>query len=100
MQLGQHGDGCMCGGMGVVPPPDHLYRDRRSVSQRPEDDAVAPVLGRSAFGGDPDATVGGDDREPVIDVARFPGSRDDAEARQMPGVKVGYGTDLHTGRQQ
>jgi len=28
-----------------------------------------------------------------------PGSRDDAGARQMTGVKVGYGTDLHLGRQ-
>ena len=30
--------------------------------------------------------------------APVPGSRDDAEARQMTGVKVGYGTDLHLGR--
>jgi hypothetical protein len=57
--------------MRVVAPPDHLYGDRRSVSQRPEDDTVAPVLGRGPFGSDPDAAVGGNDREPVVDVTRF-----------------------------
>lgn len=50
-------------------PPDHPYRDRRCVAQRPEDNTVAPVLGRGAFGGDADAAPGRDDREPVIDVA-------------------------------
>ena len=59
-------------------PPDHLYRDGRGVSQRPEDDTVAPVLGCGPFGGDPDAAAGGNDREPVVDVAgledvRLPG---------------------------
>jgi hypothetical protein len=56
--------------MGVVPPPDHLHTDQRGVTQRPEDDAVPPVLGRRAFGRDPHAAAGRDDREPVIDVAR------------------------------
>jgi hypothetical protein len=55
--------------MRVVPPPDHLHGDRRSVPQRPEGHAVPPVLGGGALGGDPDATAGCDDREPVIDIA-------------------------------
>ncbi len=59
-------------------PPDHLYRDWRGISQRPEDDTVAPVLGCGPFGSDPDAAAGGNDGEPVVDVAgledvRLPG---------------------------
>jgi hypothetical protein len=69
VQLGQHGDGVMGGRMRVVAPPDHPNGDRRGVSQRPEDNAVAPVLGRRAFWGDADAAAGRDDREPVVDVA-------------------------------
>jgi hypothetical protein len=42
----------------IVPPPDHLHGDRRGVLQPPEDDTVAPVLRRGAFGGDPDAAAG------------------------------------------
>src|SRR5690349_5360789 len=57
--------------MRVVAPPDHPYRDLRGVLQGPEDNAVAPVLGRGAFGGDADAAAGRDDREPVVDVAGF-----------------------------
>ena len=45
------------GGMRIVPPPDHLHGDWRGVSQLPEDDAVAPVLGRGAFRSDADAAV-------------------------------------------
>ena len=56
-------------------PPDHLYRDGRGVSQRPEDDTVAPVLGRGSFRSDPDAAAGGNDREPVVDVARLEDAR-------------------------
>jgi hypothetical protein len=44
--------------MRIVAPPDHLHGDRRGVAQRPEDDAVAPVLGRGAFRGDADAATG------------------------------------------
>jgi hypothetical protein len=55
----------------VIPPPDHLDGDWRGVSQRPEDDAIAPVLGRGAFGSDTDAAAGCDDREPVVDIARL-----------------------------
>jgi hypothetical protein len=78
--------------MRVVAPPDHLDGDGRSVSQRPEDDTVAPVLGRGPFGSDPDAAAGGNDREPVVDVTRFedvrlPGGRPQVRARG-PGAPV------------
>jgi hypothetical protein len=52
--------------MWIVVPPDHLHSDRRGVPQRPEDDAVAPVLGRGALGGDADPATGRDDREPLL----------------------------------
>src|SRR5262249_877608 len=72
VQLGQQGDGGVRGRMWVVAPPDHLHGDRRGVAQRPEDDAVTPVLGRGAFRGDADAATGRDDREPVVNVASVP----------------------------
>jgi uncharacterized protein (TIGR03086 family) len=37
--------------MRFVAPPDHLHGDRRGVSQRPEDHAVAAVLDGGAFRG-------------------------------------------------
>ena len=75
VELGQQRDRRVSRGMRVVPPPDHVHRDRRGVPHRPEDDAVAPVLGRGSLGGDPDDAAGRDDREPVVDVARFPDLR-------------------------
>jgi hypothetical protein len=71
VQLGQQGDGSVRRRVRVVPPPDHLDGDRRGVPQQPEDDALTPVLGGGALGSDPDAVACCDDREPVIDVARF-----------------------------
>lgn len=65
----------MRGGMRVVAPPDHLDGDRRGVSQPPEDDTVAPVLGRGSLGSDPDAAAGGNDGEPVVDIARVEDAR-------------------------
>jgi MFS family permease len=75
VELGQQGDRRVGRGMRVVPPPDHVDGDRRSVPHRPEDDAVAPVLGGGALGGDPDAAAGGNDREPVVDIAGVPDLR-------------------------
>ena len=75
VELGQQGDRRVGRGMRVVPPPDHVDGDRRGVPHRPEDDAVAPVLGGGALRGDPDAAAGGDDREPVVDIARVPDLR-------------------------
>jgi predicted MFS family arabinose efflux permease len=75
VQLGQQGDGRMRRGMRVVAPPDHVHRDGRGVPHRPEDDALAPVLGRGSLGGDPDAAARRDDVEPVVDVPRFPDVR-------------------------
>src|SRR5919109_4724738 len=73
-------------GMRVVAPPDHLHGDWRGVPQGPEDNTVAPVLGRGAFGGDADAAASCDDREPVVDVARF---ADAGPAGRRPQVRGG-----------
>ena len=53
-----------------MPAPDHAHGDRRGAAQRPEDDAVATVLGGRALGRDPDSAAGRDDRQPVVDVVR------------------------------
>src|SRR5262249_58909198 len=83
----------MGGGMGVMPPPDHLHGDRRGIPQRPEDDAIAPVLGRRAFGGDADAITGRDDREPVVDVACVPDAGLTGAGPQVQGGGPGAPVD-------
>src|SRR5215469_18525380 len=79
--------------MGVVPPPDHLHGDRRGVPQRPEDDAVAPVLRSRALGGDADAITGRDDREPVVDVSRVPDAGLPVAGPQIEGGGPGAPVD-------
>jgi hypothetical protein len=78
--------------MRVVPPPDHLHGDGRGIPQRPEDDAVAPILGSGALGSDPDAAARSDDRKPVVDVVRFadlgPRVRRPQVRRGGPGARV------------
>src|SRR3984957_6375998 len=75
VELGQQGDRGVGRGMRVVPPPDHVDGDRRGVPDGPGDAAVAPVLGGGPLRGDPDAAAGGDDREPVVDIAGVPDVR-------------------------
>jgi hypothetical protein len=79
--------------MRVVAPPDHLHGDGRGAAQRPEDDAVAPVLGRGAFRSDADAAACRDDREPVIDVAGFADARLTGARPQVQGGGSGPRVD-------
>ena len=80
-------------GWGSCQAPDHLHVDGWGVSQRPEDNPVAPVLGRGAFGGNPDAAAGRDDGQPVIDVAGLQEVRLRGGRPQFRGGRAGAPVD-------
>jgi len=82
-------------GVRVVPPPDHVDGDRRRVPQRPEDDAIAPVLGRGSLRSDPDAAACRDDREPVVDIPRVPDARSVSLRPEVGGRGPGAAVDQH-----
>ena len=76
-------------------PPDHLHGDGRGISQRPEDNAMAPVLDGGGFRGDAHPAAGRDDREPVIDVAGVPELRSRVSRPQVGGGSAGAPVDQH-----
>ena len=95
VHLREEADDVAVGGVRIVAPPDQPYGHRRRVAQAPEDDAAAPVLARRALGGHADATPGGDDGQPVVDIVDLlePGAA--AGWPQVGGGRPGAGIDGH-----
>src|SRR5215469_2599492 len=79
--------------MRIVPMPDHLHGNEGRVTQRPEYNAFALVLGGGSLGSDPDTTTSGDDREPVIDVACVLSPRSGVSRPQFGGGSPGPAID-------
>ena len=80
IQLGEKAHDVAGGGVRILAPPVQPYGPRRRVAQAAEDDAAAPILARRALGGHADASPGGDDGQPVVDIVDL----------LEPGAAVGW----------